>query len=129
MLIEGLLNPKSLWSSRHIAWIALDACKTTGAMLIMWNDPSTKVLEVRVGTLSLTLLLSLFDGYRFWLPGIYNSSRATDRSALWEELYDLSHLCTDQWIMGGDFKVTRCSIEKSKWQGNYKMYETFQQIQ
>lgn len=51
----------------------------------MWNDPSTEAIKVIEGSYSLTLHLSLLDGFNFWLSGIYGQNKSVDRASLWVE--------------------------------------------
>jgi len=56
---------ETLCSSRHIAWVALDAFRRTDVIIILWNDSSMKVIEVIEGTHNLILDLVLSGGYMF----------------------------------------------------------------
>lgn len=56
---------ETLCSSRHIAWVALDAFRRTDVIIILWNDSSMKVIEVIEGTHNLILDLVLSGSYMF----------------------------------------------------------------
>lgn len=81
---------------------------------IIWNSPSLTILEITKGAFSLTMFISLANRYSFWLLGIYGPPYYQERPLFSQELMDLSAPCLDDnWILGGDFNVTRWSHEKS----------------
>lgn len=104
---------KSLWSSRNIAWAFKGSIGASGGIIILWNNPVLSVTDIKVGSFSLTIHITLADGFNFWLTGIYGPPRARDRGLFWDELKELSSLCTEGWLLGGDFNVTRWTFENS----------------
>lgn len=79
----------------------------------MWNELILDIIEVVKGTHSLILNLSLADGFNLRITGVYGPNSSSKRRWFWPEMYDLSNLCEPNWIMGGDFNISRWSWEKS----------------
>lgn len=71
------------------------------------DDPAYSVSEITKGVFSLTLLISLADGSSFWLTGILDPQKKEDKQQFWEELTELSYLCSDYCLLGGDFDTIR----------------------
>lgn len=72
------------------------------------DDPAYSVSEITKGVFSLTLLISLADGSSFWLTGILDpQKKKEDKQQFWEELTELSYLCSDYCLLGGDFDTIR----------------------
>lgn len=104
---------KSMWSSIRINWMALESTGSSGGILNMWDDLNFSVSDFVKGQFSLSIKISLADGFSWWLSGIYGPASRKYRGLLWRELYDLYGLCNDCWLLGGDFNVFRWSSETS----------------
>lgn len=46
---------KSIWSSRHIAWLALNAINSAGGILIMWKETEIEVVNSVLGAFSISI--------------------------------------------------------------------------
>lgn len=66
-----------------------------------------------MGLYTLTILINLSDGFKFWLTGAYGPSRTEDKASFQRELTDLSYLCSEFWLLEGDFNSIQWSQEKS----------------
>lgn len=75
----------------------------------MWNEVQIDIKEAIAGKFSLTLNLSLADGFDLWISGVYGPNFVAACNLLWGEFADLATLCNPNWIIGGDFNITRWS--------------------
>lgn len=94
-----------MWSSRNIAWTSMDAVGASGGIAILWKESSSNVLEVVECIHTLSIHLSLVDGFTYQIIEVYGPSCSTDTKYLWKELYDLDALFHPNWILGGDFDI------------------------
>lgn len=69
----------SLWSGRNIGWTFLEASRSSSGIIIMWNDTSIVTSDITKGRYTLSLLLSLVDGFQFWIIGVYGPNRYKER--------------------------------------------------
>ena len=102
---------KSIWSSPLIGWTTLDMIDTLGGLLILWRTPDFVVLEVIQSLYTVSIHISLADGFSF--STVHGPSDGLDHPNFWQELDDLVGLGGNSWIIGGDFNITRWSWEKS----------------
>lgn len=91
---------KSIWSSRYVGWVHKDAIGASGGIIIMWNELAISADEAIEGKNSLSLKISLSDGFPMWITGVYAPNSVTGRKNLWFELSELAHLCSPHWIIG-----------------------------
>lgn len=90
----------------------MDSIGSSGGILIMWNEVQFEIKEAIEGKFSLSLNLLLVDGFDLWITGVYDPNSIAARKLFWMELADLEALCNPNWIIGGDFNITRWSWEK-----------------
>lgn len=91
---------KSLWSSRFIGWAVLEANGASGGIIIMCNELNIDMSDPIIYTFSLSLKLTLADGFTFWITSVYSPNSITERKNLWKELSDLSTDCLPNWVIG-----------------------------
>lgn len=105
------LMVKSVWSSRQIGWIALDAV-FCGGILVMWKESSVQVFDSMVGLFSVSLACKFNGSTEAWVSGVYGPCKTPERKHFWQELYALAGLCHDVWCLVGDFNVVRWLSER-----------------
>ena len=104
---------KSVWSSRFVGWASLEACGSSGGILILWKEDSLTVDDSIQGEFSVSIHCKLNAGFCGWITGVYGPSAYRRREQFWMELSSLYGLCNDNWCVGGDFNVVRWLNEKS----------------
>lgn len=91
----------------------------------MWNGIVMDIKETIKGHYLLTLNLSLFDGFDFWVTNIYGPNSNPERTLFWNELDDLSNLCLPRWIMGCDYNVSWERSSQKPINKNMRAFSTF----
>ena len=112
-LSEGLV--RSLGSGRWSNWVALDALRSAGGMLVCWDKRSLEVMETEVGKFSVSCRIRNVENGLTWIfTGVYGPFSKEDRDCLWEELGAIRGLWEDPWCLGGDFNVILSQRERSR---------------
>ena len=66
---EGIV--RSLGSGRFLEWIAMEACGTTGGILVVWDKRSLELLNKEVGSYSVSCRFrNVEDGFVWVLSGV-----------------------------------------------------------
>lgn len=103
---------KSIWSSRHVAWLSLDASNSAGGIILMWKENQIDVVNSFLGAFSITIQCSFQGQKEGWITGVYGPCDYQDRKRFLLELYDLQGLCQGIWCVVGDFNMVRWSEER-----------------
>lgn len=98
---------KSLWSSKDVGWVFVEAYGKSGGILTMWDESKILVIEVLKGGYSLSVKCSTIYKKLCWVTNVYRSMDYKERRFIWPKLSSLSAYCTDSWCIGGDFNITR----------------------
>ena len=62
----------SLWSCPYVDWVALDADRTAGGVLMMWDGRALENVEVMVGQFSISVRWQgVGDGFIWARSGVY----------------------------------------------------------
>ena len=62
----------SLWSCPYVDWVALDADRTAGGVLMMWDGRALENVEVMVGQFSISIRWQgVGDGFIWACSGVY----------------------------------------------------------
>lgn len=83
----------SIWRTRHIGCLSLDAEDTTEGILLLWNEQKITVTNPVIGVFFITLFFRGIDGKEGWFTGVYGPSSTRGRFEFWRELEDLAGLC------------------------------------
>ena len=72
-------------------WVVLDADKTAGGVMIMWDKRVLEKLEVLVGLFSVLIQWKgVVDGFIWACSGVYGPNDNSLRGDLWDELVFIS---------------------------------------
>lgn len=66
----------------------------------IWNNPAFTISDIAKGQCTLIMLITIVDGFNFWLYDIYDLFCYREILVFWQELEDLSALCmeTGFWV-------------------------------
>lgn len=84
---------KSIWSSKRIGWMALDAQGSAGGILLMWREDRVTIKDSLLGRFSVSIECNLNGSTEGWISGVYGPCSSYGRKDFWRELYDLAGLC------------------------------------
>ena len=77
----------SLWSCPYVDWVALDADRTAGGVLMMWDRRALENVEVMVGQFSISVRWQgVGDGFIWACSGVYGLNDNNLRGQMWDEL-------------------------------------------
>ncbi|OAY81165.1 putative ribonuclease H protein [Ananas comosus] len=87
--------------------------RTSGDLITCWNSNRFSCNEVSERTYSLTLLLThLTSGKTFYLTNVYGPPNWDGKEAFWLELLSLKDVCTNSWVICGDFNCIKNQSER-----------------
>lgn len=71
MKLEGLNRKfvKSIWSSKRISWVALDAVGSEGGIIILSKEDCIKVVDSILGSFSVTISFNYNNSLSGWITG------------------------------------------------------------
>ena len=81
-------------------------------ILIIWDSKKLRSEEVVIGSFSVLVKFTLDGCELLWLSAVYGPNNTVLRRDFWVELSDIFGLSSLCWCVGGDFNVTRRSLEK-----------------
>ena len=85
-----------------------------GGILIGWDDRIVTYVDTQVGLFSLSLKFrNILDNFEWWLTGVYGPCTSNLKSAFLDELRQLISSVGSNWMIGGNFRITRFSHEHS----------------
>ncbi|RVX14050.1 LINE-1 retrotransposable element ORF2 protein [Vitis vinifera] len=106
---------RSLGSGRFLEWKALNACGSTGGMLICWDKRVLELLEWEVGQFSLSCRFRTLENGAIWaFTGVYEPFTRLEREWLWEEVGAIRGIWEGPWCLGGDFNITLAQGERNR---------------
>lgn len=122
-LIYGLLNLYGGGAREILVGLAWTHLKH----LIMWNDPAISISDATKGQYSLSLLITLANGFKILGISYLCPFSHKDRPLMWQELYDLSCLCEEHWLLVEDSNLTRWARRKisERITHNMKLFNRF----
>ena len=89
-------------------WVALDADRTAGGILLMWDRRVLERKEVLVGSFSVSVQWQeVGDGFIWACSGVYGPIDNSARGLMWDELVGVHHLWNVPWYCIGDFNIVR----------------------
>jgi len=92
--------------------IQKEAQGSSGGILILWDKRIWNGEMVMDGNQCITgKFTSLNDNWSWHLTGVYADCNRVTRRTLWQELINVRSTCLGQWIVCGDFNVTRYPSE------------------
>ena len=105
---------RSLGTGRFLGWEAMNATRSTGGVLVVWDKRSLEMIDKEVGSFSVSCRLKNVDNSFVWaFIGVYGPLSRKDKPSLWEELSAIRGLWEDPWFIGGDFNVIHFPSERS----------------
>ena len=77
----------SLWSCPYVDWVALDADRTAGGVLMMWDGRALENVEVMVGQFSISVRWQgVGDGFIWACSVVYGPNDNNLWGQMWNEL-------------------------------------------
>ena len=93
--------------------MTLDADRTTGGVLMMWDRRALEKLEVMVGHFSvLVWWQGMGDGFIWACFGVYSPNDNNLRRQMWDELIGIQQLWEVPWCYIGDLNIVRFPSER-----------------
>lgn len=104
---------KSFSGTSFNTWSILDSIDSSGGIIIGWLDSKFCLQDEKKGTFTLSVKLQDLSSNRiFTITSVYGPCGNVDRSTLWQELRDIATWATSDWLLGGDFNITRVHGER-----------------
>ena len=104
----------NIGGGRLSQWEILHSQGASRSILIGWDDKTVSILASHVGSFSLSVKFkNSLNNFEWWLTGVFGPCTSNLKAAFIEELRQLIHLMGGNWVIGGDFNVTRFSHEHS----------------
>ena len=102
----------SLWSYPYVDWAVLEADRTAGSILLMWDKRVSEKVEVMVGTFSISVKWQgAGDGFIWACSGVYGPNENIERGHMWDELVGIQQYWRLPWCYFGDFNIVRFPSE------------------
>ena len=77
----------SLWGCPYVDWAILEANRTVGGILIIWDKKVLDKVEVMVGTFSISVKWQgVEDGFILACLRVYGPNENNERGHMWDEL-------------------------------------------
>ena len=109
---------RNLGGGRLNKWEFLPSLGASGGILIGWDDQLFAYFDTYMGQFSLSLKFrSLLDNFDWWLTREYGPCSANLKPLFLDELHQLFGSLGNNWVIGGDFNLTRFSHEHSNRSG------------
>lgn len=70
--VDGRKLVKSVWGSCLVGCGILEACGSSGGILLMWKEESITVISSIQGQFSVSILFKTNAGFFGWITGVYN---------------------------------------------------------
>ena len=103
----------SLWGCPYVDWAVLEAERTAGGILLMWDKKVLEKVEVMVGIYSVSVKWQVVgDGFIWACSGVYGSNENTVRGHMWDELVGIQQYWRLPWCCIGDFNIIRFPSER-----------------
>ena len=78
---------RSLWSCPYVDWAVLEADRTAGGILLMWDKRVLEKVEVMICTFSISVKWQrVGDGFIWACLGVYGPNENNERGHMWDEL-------------------------------------------
>ena len=111
----------SVWTVKNKEWAALQTCRASGEILIIWYSKKLCNKKVVIGSFSVSVKFALDGCGPLWLSAVYGPNNPPLRKDFWVELLNIFGLSYPLWCVGGDFNVIKRSSEKSEKLGGFSL--------
>lgn len=106
---------KQIWGARWIGHAYVEASRTRGGILLMWDERAWKGEVLEIGSYTITCKFeSQTQNFICHISGVYAPNFYKERRIVWEELSSVRRLMEGPWAICGDFNVSRYISEKKK---------------
>ena len=103
----------SLWSCPYVDWAVLEADRTVGGILLMWDKRVLDKVEVMVGTFLVSVKWHwVGDGFIWACSGVYGPNENDERGHMWDGLVGIQQYWRMLWCCFGDFNIVRFPSER-----------------
>nr|XP_009599700.1 uncharacterized protein LOC104095304 [Nicotiana tomentosiformis] len=104
---------RSVWGGSWMKYDWVPAAASAGGILLMWDDRSLEVKEIRKGAFSLAALVKdRVSGVEWGFGGVYGPVGEGSKVSFWEELANILGEWDIPWVLGGDFNTIRFPEER-----------------
>ncbi len=110
----------SCWFLRSVCGSYLDKCQfvkangTSGGLISCWSSKLYDCTDVIVRNFSITVHLAhRASGVSFFVTNVYGPASREGKDAFCSELALLKHFVGDNWVLCGDFNLTRVREDRN----------------
>nr|XP_016483106.1 PREDICTED: uncharacterized protein LOC107803833 [Nicotiana tabacum] len=104
---------RSVWGGSWVKYDWVPAAGSAGGILLMWDDRSLEVKEIRKGVFSLAALVKdRVSGVEWGFGGVYGPVGEGSKVSFWEELANIMGEWDIPWVLGEDFNTIRFPEER-----------------
>ncbi len=97
----------------------IEANGSAGDLITCWSSKVFECSEVIVRTFSISVLLShRTSGVRFYVTNVYGPHSGEGKAAFCSELAQLKDCCRGNWVVCGDFNLTRTREDRNGRRGD-----------
>nr|XP_009761079.1 PREDICTED: uncharacterized protein LOC104213303 [Nicotiana sylvestris] len=104
---------RSVWGGSWVKYDWVPAVGSAGGILLMWDDRSLEVKEIKKGAFSLAALVKdRVSGVEWGFGGVYGPVGEGSKVFFWEELANMMGEWDIPWFLGGDFNTIKFPEER-----------------
>ncbi|OIT27923.1 signal peptide peptidase-like 2 [Nicotiana attenuata] len=104
---------RSVWGGSWIKYDWVPAAGSAGGILLMWDDRSLEVKEIKKGVFSLAAFVKdRVSGVEWGFGGVYGPVGEGSKVFFWEELANMMGEWDIPWVLRGDFNTIRFPEER-----------------
>ena len=105
---------RNIGGGRLSRWEILPSQGASRGILFEWYNRIVTIVDSQVGFFFLSIKFkNILDNFEWWLSGVYGPCTSNLKSAFIDELRQLISLVGGNWMIGGDFNITRFAHEHS----------------